>query len=84
MKKAEKIIGLIVAIVGVIAIAGYLIYNSLVVEVEVITLSEQSVERIIYCAGTVSAKENEIVNHFVIFFRIYTRKNTKFLRKNLY
>lgn len=63
MKKAEKIIGLIVAIVGVIAIAGYFIYNSLAIEVEVITLSGQSVERIIYCAGTVSAKENEIVTY---------------------
>ena len=63
MKKTDKIIGLMVAIVGIIAIVGYLIYNSLVIEVEVITLSEQSVERIIACAGTVSAKENEIVTY---------------------
>ncbi len=63
MKKSEKIIGLSVIIFGIIAIIGYFILNKLTYEVEVMTVSPQSVERIIACTGTVSAKESEAVTY---------------------
>lgn len=63
MKKTEKIIAAVLCATGFCAVAAFLIYNATFTEVNALSVAPQTIERIIPCVGTVSAKNNEVVTY---------------------
>ena len=63
MKKSDKIIGIVLCIIGICIIAAFMIINSAATEVKAISVYPLSVERIITCTGTVTAKSSETVTY---------------------
>ena len=63
MKKSDKIIGIVLCIIGVCTIAAYLIFSSAATEVKAVSVYPKSVKRIITCTGTVTAKNSETVTY---------------------